>query len=85
MVDFDYEDGRALLVADKCGLPGHTGLINVSHYKKQFGFGRDKIYEELASYAVLSQKKGSLNILNFRDKCFMSKTLNGKFSWPNSQ
>jgi len=33
---------------------------------KQFGFGREKIYEELASYAVLSQKK---ELADFDDLC----------------
>jgi len=62
-VELDYEDGNALLMAAKCGLPGHTGLINVSYFNKQFGFGREKIYEELEEYSILSQKKGKIILM----------------------
>merc|ERR1712227_439819 len=56
-VELDYEDGRAMLKAAEFGLPGHVGLVNVSKFHKLYGFGREKIYEQLEAYSCLSQKK----------------------------
>ena len=68
-VELDYEDGRAMLKAAEFGLPGHVGLVNVSKFHKLYGFGREKIYEQLEAYSCLSQKKGK--------KLLLTPTLSG--------
>ena len=78
-VELDYEDGRAMLKAAEFGLPGHVGLVNVSKFHKLYGFGREKIYEQLEAYSCLSQKKGKKLLLTPTLSRFFAEIRNNDF------
>lgn len=69
-VDLGREDGWCLLAAEKAGLPGHAGLVNINYFVQNFGYGRDYIYASadsaLHQFAKLSQQK---ELADYDDLC----------------